>query len=80
MHYVTHRSQRMQKDKFGIMCPEQLFVKPVPVPPKLETYCIDVSRTGRTRMHYVTRKSHRMRKHKFGITCPEALFVKFVPA
>jgi hypothetical protein len=36
MHYVTHISHPMQKNKFGITCPEALFVKSVPVPPELE--------------------------------------------
>jgi hypothetical protein len=26
MHYVTHRSHKMQKHKFGVMCPDTLFV------------------------------------------------------
>jgi hypothetical protein len=36
MHYVTHRSHWMQKDKFGVTCPDVLFVKSVPVPPEHE--------------------------------------------
>jgi hypothetical protein len=36
MHYVTRRSHRMQKNKFGITSPEALFVKSLPVSPELE--------------------------------------------
>jgi hypothetical protein len=32
MHYVTCRSHRMQKHKFGVTCPGALFVISVPVP------------------------------------------------
>jgi hypothetical protein len=62
MHYVTHRSNQMRKQKFGIMSPEALFVKSVPAPPDLEKYCVDDSLTGCTEMHYVTRRFHRMQK------------------
>jgi hypothetical protein len=33
MHYVTHRSHRMQKHKFVLTCPIMLFVKSILVPP-----------------------------------------------
>jgi hypothetical protein len=36
MHYVTRRSHRMQKHKFGVMFPGALFVISVPVPLKYE--------------------------------------------
>jgi hypothetical protein len=36
VHYVTRRSHRMQKNKFGTTCPEVLFVKAIPVPLKHE--------------------------------------------
>jgi hypothetical protein len=36
MHYMTHRSQWMQKHKFGIACPSVLFVEFVPVLPEHE--------------------------------------------
>jgi hypothetical protein len=36
MHYVSHRSHRMQKYKFGIMSPGALFVKSVLGLPELE--------------------------------------------
>jgi hypothetical protein len=62
MHYVTHRSHQMRKQKFGIMCPEALFVKSVLARPDLEKYCVDYSLSGRTEMHYLTRRSHRMQK------------------
>jgi hypothetical protein len=29
MHYVTRRSHRMQKHKFGVMCPDALFVESI---------------------------------------------------
>jgi hypothetical protein len=59
-HYVTHRSDRMLKHKFGIMYPGALFVKSKPVQHKHEIYCVNISRLGRTRKHCVTRRSHRM--------------------
>jgi hypothetical protein len=31
---VTRRSHRMQKHKFGITCPNALFVESIPVPPE----------------------------------------------
>jgi hypothetical protein len=43
MHYVTHRSKWKQKDKFGITCPDALFVEFVPVLIEHEKYCVDVS-------------------------------------
>jgi hypothetical protein len=54
MHNVTHRSHRMQKHNFGIMCPGVLFVGSEPAPPKHEKYCVNVSRPGRTKTQYVT--------------------------
>jgi hypothetical protein len=30
MHYVTHKSHRMQKHKFGVMCPGALFMENAP--------------------------------------------------
>jgi hypothetical protein len=36
MHYVTHKSHLMQKHRFGVMRPDALFVKSVPVPPEHE--------------------------------------------
>jgi hypothetical protein len=76
---VTRRSQRMQKQKFSVTCPDLHFLRSVLVPPEQEKGCVDVLSPRRTGMHYVTRRSRRMQKHKFGITCPEALFVKSVP-
>jgi hypothetical protein len=31
MHYVTHRTHRMQKQMFGVTCPSALYVESVPV-------------------------------------------------
>jgi hypothetical protein len=78
MHYVTHRSCRMQKHKFGIMCPDTFFVKYVSVPPEVEKECIAISGLGHNRMHYVTFGSHQIEKHKFNVTCPDAFFVESV--
>jgi hypothetical protein len=36
MHYVTRRSHRMQKQKFGVTCPNAIFVDSVPVRPEHE--------------------------------------------
>jgi hypothetical protein len=79
MHYVTHRSHRVQKHKFGVMCPGALFMETTSGPPKQEKYCVDVSRPGRTRIHYVICRSHQIQKHKFDVMCPDALFVESVP-
>jgi hypothetical protein len=54
MHYVTHRSHRMQKQKFGVTCPDALFIKSILVPPGHEKYCVDISFPGCTELHYVT--------------------------
>jgi hypothetical protein len=32
MHYVTHRSHRMQKHKLRVTCPDVVFVESVSVP------------------------------------------------
>jgi hypothetical protein len=74
MHYVTHRSHRMQKHKFYVMCPDVLLMETASAPPEHEKLCIDVSWLGRTRMHYMTRRSHRIQKHNLYVTCPDALF------
>jgi hypothetical protein len=74
MHYVTHRSHRMQKQKFGVTCPDMIFVESVLVLPEPKKSCIDVSCSGCTEMHYVTRRSHPLQKHKFGVTCPHAFY------
>jgi hypothetical protein len=47
---VARRSHRMQKHKFGVTCPDALFVEIV----------LRVSCHGRIEMHYVTCRSHRM--------------------
>jgi hypothetical protein len=79
MHYVTHRSDRMQKHKFSVTSPNALPMETAPGPHEHEKECVDVSRPGRTKIHYVTCRSHRMEKHKFSVTCPGALFVISVP-
>jgi hypothetical protein len=76
MHYVTHRSHRMQKHKFSITCPIALVVKSIQVPPQHEKLCIDVLRSGLTEMHYVTHSSHWMQNYKFDITCLDTLLVE----
>jgi hypothetical protein len=73
MHYVTHRSHQMQKNKFNISCPGAFFVQSVRVPPEHGKKCVDVSRPGCTRMHYMTMN------HMFGVTCSDALLLQFVP-
>jgi hypothetical protein len=78
MHYVTRRSHRMQKHKFGITSPGKLFMETA-LGPLENDKCIVVLRPDHTGMHYVTHRSHRMQKHKCGITCPDALFLKTAP-
>jgi hypothetical protein len=56
MLYVTRRSHRMQKHKFGVMCPDVLFVESLPVPPEQEKKCINISYPGCTKMPYVTHR------------------------
>jgi hypothetical protein len=36
MHYMNHRSHVMQKQKYGVMYPDALFMKTGPGPPKIE--------------------------------------------
>jgi hypothetical protein len=36
MHYVTRRSYRMQKHKFGVTYPDANFVESVAIPPEHE--------------------------------------------
>jgi hypothetical protein len=78
MHYVTHSSHRMEKEKFGVTCPDALFVKAIVVPREHEKVCIDVSCPVRTEIPYVTDISHKMQKHKYSANCSDALFVKSV--
>jgi hypothetical protein len=80
MHYVTHKSHRMQKLKFSITCPDTLFMESIrTVPPKSYKQRGNVSNPWCTGMHYVTHISHRMQKHKFGITHPIVLSVESIP-
>jgi hypothetical protein len=76
MHYVNRRSQRTQKYKFSVMCPDMLFMETATGPPEHEKLFVIVSCPGHTRMHYVTHRSHRMLKYKFSVTCPDMLFVE----
>jgi hypothetical protein len=46
MHYVARKCYQMQKHEFNVMCPDVLFVEPVPVPPNHENKCVDVSQPG----------------------------------
>jgi hypothetical protein len=75
MHYVTRRSHHMQKDKFGVTCPNTLFMETTPGPLENAKLCINVSHLGCTRMHYEAHRSDRMQKSKVGITCPDALLL-----
>jgi hypothetical protein len=36
MHYMSSRSDRMQKYNFGVTCHDALFVESEPVPPEQE--------------------------------------------
>jgi hypothetical protein len=63
MHYVTHRSHRMKKHKFGLTCSGTLFTETALSPPEHEKCCVDVSRPECNRMHCVTHISHHMQKH-----------------
>jgi hypothetical protein len=66
----------MQKQKFGVMSSDTLFVESILVPPENEKWHIDVSQPEHTAMHYVTRRCHKMQKHKFDVTCLDALFME----
>jgi hypothetical protein len=79
MHYVTHRSYQMQKQKIGATCPGALFVETTPGPPEREKWYIILLPPGRTGMHYMTYRFHQMQKHKFDVMCPAAHFVEYVP-
>jgi hypothetical protein len=70
IHYVTHKSHRVQKHKLCIICPGVLFMEIAKGPHEQEKCCIDFSCLRHTGIHYVTRISYRMQKHKIGVTCP----------
>jgi hypothetical protein len=36
MYYVIHRYLRVEKHKFGITCPDMLFVESIPIPSEHE--------------------------------------------
>jgi hypothetical protein len=78
MRYVTHRSYRMPKHKFGVMCPDALFVKSVPAPPKHEKVCFGVWRPRLTGMHHVTCRSHRMQNTHIQRNVSRCNFCRFV--
>jgi hypothetical protein len=79
MRHVTDKSNRMQKHKFGAMCPGTLFMETSPVPLMHEKYFIKISHPRHTEIHYVNRRSHRVQKHNFGAMCPDALFIECIP-
>jgi hypothetical protein len=58
--HAPHKSHRMQKGKFGVMCPGTVSMETAPGPLKYEKYYVNVSLPGRTGMHYVTYRSHQM--------------------
>jgi hypothetical protein len=68
----------MQKHKFGVTCPGELFVLSTLVPPEHEKLFIDISRLECTRTHYVTSKLHQKQKHKFDVICLDVLFMESV--
>jgi hypothetical protein len=79
MPYMARRSNRMQKNKFGVMSPGALLVESRSVLTVHETYYDHVLRHRCAGMHYVTGKSHQMQKHKFNVMCPSVLFLESVP-
>jgi hypothetical protein len=79
MHYVTHRSHRMQKHKFGVMCPCVLLLGSALGPPKLEKCYVSDSCLRCTKTLYITHRSRRIQKHKFDVTCPYALLLGSAP-
>jgi hypothetical protein len=69
MHYVTHRSYRMQKHKFGMTCPGMLFTKTAPGPPSMKNsasmFC------ALNAPEYTTwPQTPPDAKHKFSVTSP----------
>jgi hypothetical protein len=42
MYYVTHRSHRVEKYKFGVTCPTTLLLESLLVPPEDQKKCVDV--------------------------------------
>jgi hypothetical protein len=79
MHYVTPRSQWMQKQHFGVTCPGTLFMETILGPPEHDKGCVDILHLGGTEVHYVTHRSQWMQKHMFSITCPGTLFIETAP-
>jgi hypothetical protein len=54
MNYITLKSDRMQKHKFGVTYLGALLMETALGPEEHEKYCVAVSRPGLTEMHYVT--------------------------
>jgi hypothetical protein len=78
MHYVTCRSHRIQKHKFGVMCPGTHFVESIPVPPrarKILHRCF-APLTHRNALHVPQIPSNP--EHEFRVMCPGALSVESV--
>jgi hypothetical protein len=77
MHYITHRSHRMEKTPVQHNVLDALFVESIQVPPEHEKLGIDITHLGRTEMLYVTPRFYRMQKHKFGVMCPTRFLWKW---
>jgi hypothetical protein len=70
MHRNALRDPEISQDaktNLGVMCPDALFVKSVPVQPEYEKLCDHILRPRHNGMHYMTRRSHQMQKHKFSV-------------
>jgi hypothetical protein len=78
MHYMTHKSHRMEKHKFVVTYPDVHFIKSVLDQPEYEKWCDHVSRRRRNGTHYMTHRFHRIQRHKLGITCSDVLFIESV--
>jgi hypothetical protein len=52
--YMTRRSHQMQKHKFGVTCPDVLFMKIALGPPEHEKQHIDIRRHECIGINYVT--------------------------
>jgi hypothetical protein len=76
---MTRISHQMQKQKFGITCPDMLFTETVLTHTIMKHNASLFSGPGRTGMHYATSRSHQMQKHKFSVTYPSILFKETTP-
>jgi hypothetical protein len=79
MHYVLHRSHRMQNHKFGVMCPGALVVKYVLVPPEHENSVSKFRSSDAPECNMGPADPTGCKKHKFRVTCPDTLLVESVP-